>query len=224
MCAPTRRRYGAGTVGVRGRLERGHGVGRRSPRDPPRPASAPAPARACSAARARTGTLPIPISATAARGRSGRRPPAPRTRRPRWRSRRAAGRARPRRTRLPGPQTGRCTAVTSSSGSSVVVNEDTKKSAAGMRRRAPDAAHLDLGVQRHGHRGQFRGRVGVGERPAQRAAVADLEVPDVRRRPGQQRHRGADGLVPLQRPVPGQRAHPQRAVRPGDAARARRCG
>jgi hypothetical protein len=34
----------------------------------------------------------------------------------------------------PGRQTGRWTAVTSSSGSSAVVKEDTKKSAAGMRR------------------------------------------------------------------------------------------
>jgi hypothetical protein len=57
----------------------------------------------------------------------------------------------------------------------------------------------------------------VSERPAERAAVADLEMPDVRRGPGQQRRRGRDDLIPLQRAMPRQRAHPQSAVRPGDA-------
>jgi hypothetical protein len=82
---------------------------------------------------------------------------------------------------------------------------------------APGAARLDGGVERERDRGQLRGGVGVSQRPAERAAVADLEMPDVRRGPGQQRRGARDHLIPLQRAMPGQGAHPQRAVRPGDA-------
>ena len=56
---------------------------------------------------------------------------------------------------------------------------------------------LEVGVEREGHRRQLRRRVGVGDRPADRAAVADLEVSDERERLGQQGHRLTDGGVVL---------------------------
>ena len=84
--------------------------------------------------------------------------------------------------------TGKCTAASSSSSPIVVVHVPTKKSAAGL---APGAARpddLELGVERERHSGELGRRVGVRDRPAHGATVADLEVADVRDGLGEQRH------------------------------------
>ena len=76
-----------------------------------------------------------------------------------------------------------------SSSSSAVDHVPVKNSAAGIDAPAARRHGLELGVEREGDRGQLGRRVGVGERAADRAAVADLEVPDQRERPRQQRDR-----------------------------------
>ena len=65
------------------------------------------------------------------------------------------------------------------------------------RRRAPSATA-----------GYSRGGVGVGDRAADRASVADLEVPDERRGAGQERHRGRDLGVGLRPRPPSCRPRP----------------
>jgi len=50
------------------------------------------------------------------------------------------------------------------------------------------------------------GRVGVGERPVDCAAVAGDEVPDVGERLGRERHAGAHERRPLHRGLPDERA------------------
>ena len=50
------------------------------------------------------------------------------------------------------------------------------------------AGDLEHGVEHEGHRRQLGRRIGMRERPANRAAVADLEVPDVWDRASKERH------------------------------------
>ena len=58
---------------------------------------------------------------------------------------------------------------------------------------------VDLGVERERHGGILRGRVGVGDRAAEGAAVADLEMADQRGGGGEQRDVAADHVARLQR-------------------------
>ena len=99
-------------------------------------------------------------------GRSARRRAARRTRSRRWRSRRAGGRPPPRRSRTAGPQTGKRTATSTSSGDDGGLPrafEERRRPAPSARPRAGD---LDLGVERERHGGILRRRVGVGDRAA----------------------------------------------------------
>ena len=114
--------------------------------------------------------------------------------------------------------TGKCTAVRISSSPTVVVHVPTKNSDAGTRRVPLVPADLELGVERQRDRRQLRRGVGVGDRPADGAAVADLEVTDERDRLGEQRHRLAGRRVVLDRALRRHRLDRERAVRTGDPA------
>ena len=70
----------------------------------------------------------------------------------------------------------------------VVVQVPTKNSAAGTRRMPAGPGDLELGVERERHRGQLGRGVGVGDRAADGAPVADLEVADEGDGLGEQRH------------------------------------
>jgi hypothetical protein len=71
-------------------------------------------------------------------------------------------------------------------------------------------AHPRDRAEQHAYPGQLRRRIGVGDAPCQRSAGPDGLVPDVPRRLGEDRNRGADVVPPRQVPVPDQRAqaHP----------------
>ena len=144
----------------------------------------------------------------ARRRRGARRPP-----RRRGRSRRRGGRTPRPPTRTVPVQTGKRTAVSTSAGSRHVVHVETKNSAAGTVRTPAGPRDDELGVEREGDGGQLRRRVGVGDRPADRAPVADLEVPDQRNGPSQQRH-GSDLGGALDLRLTGHGARPPRSRRP----------
>ena len=93
-----------------------------------------------------------------------------------------------------------------------------KKSAAATARLPVVARHLELGVEGEGDGGVLGGGVGVGDRTADGAAVADLGVPDERRRLGEQRHGTHDLGVGADRRLGGAGADPDRAVRTLDTA------
>ena len=63
-----------------------------------------------------------------------------------------------------------------------------------MRRTPAGPDGLHLGAERQGHRRQLAGRIGVGDRAPDRAAIADLEVPDVGDGPRQERYGGHGGV------------------------------
>jgi hypothetical protein len=83
--------------------------------------------------------------------------------------------------------------------------------------RPPHRQHVELGVEGQGDGRVLGGRVGVGQRAADRAPVADLRVADERRDPGQQRHRPGHLCAVLDRRLGGGGAHPQAAVAALDA-------
>ncbi len=103
----------------------------------------------------------------------------------------------------PAPHTGKRTAVSSSPVSMAVMNVPWKKSAAPTVRVAPLDASTNSASRASRHRRQLGGRVGVGERAADRAAVADLEVADPRDRQAQQGDGGGGGGVLLHGPLAG---------------------
>ena len=84
-----------------------------------------------------------------------------------------------------------------SSGSSAVVSAPTKKSAAVIVRDARRAGHGDLGIAGDGDARHFRRGIGMRDAAANRAAVADLVMRDVRDRRLQQRMRGREPRIVL---------------------------
>src|SRR5690606_4614531 len=76
---------------------------------------------------------------------------------------------------------------------------------------------LHLRVERQCDGRILPGGIGVRDRPAERSAATDLEVSDVRRRPGQQRHRRAHLVVGAAGGIGGAGADRQRAVAALDA-------
>ena len=80
------------------------------------------------------------------------------------------------------------------------------------------AGDLELGVERERDRGQLGGGVGVGDRAADGAAVADLEVADHAASPGEQRHRLDRRFVVLGLGLAGHRPDREGPVRALDAA------
>ena len=90
--------------------------------------------------------------------------------------------------------------------------------------RRAGAGGLELGVERERDRGQLGGGVGMGDRTADGAAVADLEVADHRQRLGDERGRGGDGVVVLGDRLTGHGADREGPVLALDAAQLRRPG
>ena len=86
------------------------------------------------------------------------------------------------------PALGTRTSVSSSSGASAVSRKPWKKSVAAMVRSPDRAARHERAAEGEHHRGQVGRRVAVGQRAADRAAVAHLRVADLAGRVGQQRH------------------------------------
>ena len=77
---------------------------------------------------------------------------------------------------------------------------------------AGQAAEHQGRAERHRAGRQFGRRIGVGEAAAERAAVADRDMADMRRGLAQQRKMLADQIGREQFAVPRQRAEPHRAV------------
>ena len=65
------------------------------------------------------------------------------------------------------------------------------------RRRAAGRSRLDLGAERDRDQRDFGGRIGVGDRAADGAAVAGRRMTDPRQRPRQHRQRGPDQRIAL---------------------------
>ena len=104
------------------------------------------------------------------------------------------------------------------------MNGPSKNSAAGTRRGSAGTVDLHLAVGGQQEGGQFRGRVGVGQRSAQRAPGADLRVGDEGQRAHQQRMGGADLGIPFQDGVWHGRARPGAPARRARRTGARRSG
>ena len=153
-----------------------------------------------------------------ARSLPERRRPSPAPRRRPARSRRGGGRTRRRRVRSSARTERPRSPTSSSSGSRVVVRWVTKKSAAAIVALAARRADVDAGVEGGERDRQLGRRVRVGDRSADRPAVADLGVGDVGAAPpsaaaSSRRH---EHRV-LERRLTRHRADPQRAVLPADA-------
>ena len=93
----------------------------------------------------------------------------------------------------------------------------SKKSDAATLAGARLTGDFDGGVEGDSHRRVFRSRVGMGDRAAQGAAVADLEMSDQRGGLGQQGDAGRDDLAGADLGVGGHGAHRDGAVDPVDA-------
>ena len=100
----------------------------------------------------------------------------------------APGELLARRSRTDPATRGGPTPVSSSSSPRAVLHMPVKKSADGHRPAAGGREHLELGVEGQGDGGVLGGGSAWAMRAADRAAVADLEVPDERRGPGEERH------------------------------------
>ena len=148
--------------------------------------SASAPTSARSATSARMGVAATPNRAMVARS-PGRRRPAHRRRIRRWRNRRVGGRPPRRRSPTRPPQTGKRTATSSSSSPAMspTCRRRSRRPAPPHCRRPAMSISASSASATAGILG---GRIGVGDRPAERAAVADLEVADQRRGRGQERN------------------------------------
>ena len=118
----------------------------------------------------------------------GRRRSAPRRRIRRWRSRRAGGRPPRSRTRSarPRPGSARRQAARRRPALSPRCRRRSRRPRTDPHSGGP--ADVELGVERERNGGVLGGRIGVGDRPADRATVADLEVADQRRGRGQERN------------------------------------
>ena len=119
---------------------------------------------------------------------------------------------------LRAPRSGSPRATSSSSGSIVVLQNPVKKSRRGDGAAAAPRGHLDARVESERDGRVLGGRVGVGDRSAERAAVADLEMADERCGLGEQRHRGGDFGVRLDLGVGGRGPDPAHVGVPFDAA------
>ena len=86
--------------------------------------------------------------------------------------------------------------------------------------RAAGRRDIELGIERQGDGRQLARGVGVRDRAAHRAAVADLEVPDERRRKAEERGRSR-GITALELGLAGHRPDRDRAVGPLDAGERR---
>ena len=75
--------------------------------------------------------------------------------------------------------------------------------------RGPRASQMENRVEGEHARGQLGGGIGVGQAPADGSARPRLEVPDERRRLGQQRSGGGDTRVALEGALAHERAQPQ---------------
>ena len=99
----------------------------------------------------------------------------------------------------------------------VVVERGRPGAGEELRRRdrppAADRHGLELGVESERHRRQLRRRIGVGDRPADRAAVADLEMADQRDGARQEGHEPGDFSVALDRGLRGRCPDPHGTVR-----------
>ena len=96
------------------------------------------------------------------------------------------------------------TSVMISSGASAVSRKPRKKSSAAITRSPPLPRTTMLPPEREDHRGQVRRGVAVRERPAERAAVADLRVADLARGCAQDRDVLPHQRVVLDVVVPGE--------------------
>ena len=90
----------------------------------------------------------------------------------------------------------------------------------GDRARAMLSGGLDGRIQRQRYCWQFAGRVGVGNRPAHRATIADLEVTDVRQGGRQQRDGGGDLCIVFGSGLADNRTDSQRRTDPLDPVQA----
>ena len=211
-----------GAVQVGGdRRQAGHRPGDRPP--PARRPSIGRPVSSASAASARSGVDPRPIRPMAHRrirsSPSSSMPTvAPAIAKSPWR-RANSSTAKPVRP----IQIGNRTPTRSSSGSMLVLQRPSKKSRAAMVRRTRRRDDLHARVERQRDGRVLRRGVGVRDRSAERAAVADLEVADERRRLREQRHRGRDLGADLDGRLGGPGADPERTVPTLDALAARRC-
>ena len=118
--------------------------------------------------------------------------------------------------RRPAPPGGGGTSIStsSSSGSRAVISGAWKSSSA-LDERPPRArADVEARVERGQRDRQLGGRVGVGDRAADRAAVADRRVGDVGDGAGEQRPATRDDARALERRLAGERADAQRPARP----------
>ena len=167
--------------------------------------AAPASHASC-AARARTGVEPTPNSAMPARP-SVIAHATPASAKSPWR-RATSSIAKPLRV----GHTGKRAATRSSSGPAAVVQVPTKKSSAASRRRAPPGLASSSSAPSATATAGYSDAGSAGERSADRAAIADLEVPDERRGLGEQRHRGRDRRITLHHPLAGAGPHDQRPV------------
>ena len=119
------------------------------------------------------------------RRRSSRPAPPPRRR---WRSATRADGAWRRRPHFTGVN---WTPTMISSAARSTVNRPRKKSLRLHRARALRALDVDVGVEREHHRRVVGGGIGVGQAAAERAAIADLRIADLRRGLGDHRDRPA---------------------------------
>ncbi len=86
------------------------------------------------------------------------------------------------------------------------MNGPVKNSAAGIVRSPSGPAGDELRVEREHHGAEVGSRIGVGDRAADRAAVANLRVADQLHRPRDQRAAGRQHRIADERGVPGERA------------------
>ena len=112
---------------------------------------------------------------------------------------------------------GNSTASSISVGSSAVVYGPWKNASASSSRRPARPDDAQARAERHRAERHLAGRIGVAQRAAERAAIADLAVADERDGLREQRDPLADNRRRLQRRVPGERPDAHHAVARHDA-------
>ena len=89
-----------------------------------------------------------------------------------------------------------------------ILEERRRRNAA----RAFRTGDLHFGIHGQHHRGEFGGGIRQGDAAAQRAAVADRRVRDMRGGERQKRRASGDQRIVMRLDMPGQRAQPQTAI------------